>query len=365
MAQPLICPFCGYSTTSEYDLQLHIEEDHTEDSPFAVTERRAAAPRPPLPSQPSASTSPSASSAERSSGEDNPWIKCTRPECGEYIAVADLDEHYRFHEDIQKAQDEDSSPRKTAKRPTSREESRRSDEPPISPKRQRQRPQSRPTSSSNASGNRSILDWITGSSTVAPRPSPRHRRIEQPREPGRLGRRELGPHAFEDRMPDAVRRTLLTGAEATRKIAPDGRLSRELNVDNETRGLIPILGNLCNTDRTTTATYLCDPAVRHVVKLRCDGNFCGYWNIQMLLSYLYSSRPPPRRIRKRQLPAHPRNPRRYRARLGRRNLRLRPHRNGRCAQLAQMDRHARSARVLHTMQNSTSKPSPSAKIRGQ
>ena len=89
-------------------------------------------------------------------------------------------------------------------------------------------------------------------------------------------------------MPADVRRHLLNDAvpHLTNRIGRDGRLEQKAVVANETSGLISVLADLCALDRSTEATYLCDPSVKHVLKLRCDGNFCGYWNIQMLLSYL-------------------------------------------------------------------------------
>jgi zinc finger-containing ubiquitin peptidase 1 len=107
-------------------------------------------------------------------------------------------------------------------------------------------------------------------------------------------------------MPDHVRKALLKDAEPYRRIHSDGSRSREFYADNETRGVIPILADICNIDPMTKATYLCHPSTRHIVKIRCDGNFCGYWNIQMMLTYLNSHhptlRPPSRDSRERPIP---------------------------------------------------------------
>ncbi|KAK5109425.1 hypothetical protein LTR62_006984 [Meristemomyces frigidus] len=130
-----------------------------------------------------------------------------------------------------------------------------------------------------------LLDYFSGSSVhgTAARRSPKSKLP-----PGRLGRRELGPHAFEKRMPDQVRRHLLNDAQPRQinGIGTDGKLVRRTLIENETAGLIPVLADLCSRDRGTEITYLCHPSVKHVSKLRCDGNFCGYWNIQMLLTYI-------------------------------------------------------------------------------
>ena len=90
-------------------------------------------------------------------------------------------------------------------------------------------------------------------------------------------------------MPNDVRKHLLNdGAPVERnRIGWDGRIHRERVVENETQGLIPTLSDISAEDREVVATYLCHPSVRHVEKLACDGNFCGYWNIQMVLSYIH------------------------------------------------------------------------------
>ncbi|EME43266.1 hypothetical protein DOTSEDRAFT_45243 [Dothistroma septosporum NZE10] len=89
-------------------------------------------------------------------------------------------------------------------------------------------------------------------------------------------------------MPDKVRYALLHAAEPqyTQRIGSDGRLVRQAFVPNETRGVIDVLADLCTLDKDNAATFLCHPCVRHIRKLECDGNFCGYWNIQVLLTYV-------------------------------------------------------------------------------
>ncbi len=50
-------------------------------------------------------------------------------------------------------------------------------------------------------------------------------------------------------------------------------------------GAVPILAQLCEHDRTVEQAWLCHPCVRHVVKIPKEGGFCGYRNIQMMISY--------------------------------------------------------------------------------
>ena len=279
MGETVHCPFCGFKSTEAYLIQLHVEEHHTEDSPFVIVNS--------LP-PPKASSSRNISSDEASDSEDSPWVKCTRPGCGEYVLISDIDDHLELHE-ATAISAEGAKDSKSQRSPASH-----GDVAPRSPPRGQQRPhQARRPSSSISQTSRSVRDYFIGSSSHGRQSPPRHRRIREPSQPGRLGKRELGPHAFEKRMPDEVRRRLIRDAEPryTNRIGRDGRLFQDVIVENETSGLIPILADLCSLDRTTVATYFCDASVRHVVKIRCDGNFCGYWNIQMLLSYLQSQRP--------------------------------------------------------------------------
>jgi len=76
------------------------------------------------------------------------------------------------------------------------------------------------------------------------------------------------------------------------RIGSDGKLAQALVVPNETSGLVPVIADLCALDTTIAVAYLCHSSVKHVHKIQCDGNFCGYWNIQMMLSFLQASQHP-------------------------------------------------------------------------
>ncbi len=72
----------------------------------------------------------------------------------------------------------------------------------------------------------------------------------------------------------------------TNRIGPDGTLVRVESIANETPGLVPILARLSQLDRSVERAFYCSPEVRHVCKMPKEGGFCGYRNIQMLISYV-------------------------------------------------------------------------------
>ncbi|KAI7111939.1 hypothetical protein KC343_g20781, partial [Hortaea werneckii] len=69
-------------------------------------------------------------------------------------------------------------------------------------------------------------------------------------------------------------------------ISKSGRILQDFSIENETPDVIPILADLCASDPTNHVAYFCSPTVKHVRKIYCEGNFCGYWSMQMVLSYL-------------------------------------------------------------------------------
>ena len=76
-------------------------------------------------------------------------------------------------------------------------------------------------------------------------------------------------------------------ARRLNRIGRNGQLYTERIVDNEVPGLIPIIPRLCAASTEGfRALYLCHPSVHHVHKGSNPGHFCGYRNIQMLVSYL-------------------------------------------------------------------------------
>lgn len=295
------CPFCNSIQGDEYIIQLHIEEFHTEDSPF-------------VPQRGEASTSAHGTHASLSSQSmpDDLWTKCTRRGCGEYIQLSAIDEHLDFHAaaDLSEMDNGELAPPLPPRRSVSPSAS---PPPPLRTsigrelseqckarlEKQRSKIKERGKESSLAhrssisqakderrSTASSLLSYFSGTSTALTRSN--LRALQAPQNPGRLGKRELGPHAYEKSMPSGVRKALIYGAEAqfTQRIGSDGKLYTHRSVPNETCGLPRAIADLCALEANTAATYLCHPSTKHVYKIECDGNFCGFWSSQVVLTYI-------------------------------------------------------------------------------
>jgi hypothetical protein len=93
-------------------------------------------------------------------------------------------------------------------------------------------------------------------------------------------------------MPQWLHDQLDAGPKITvvNRIGRDGRLIKQEQVQNETPGIIPILAQLSALDRNVEEAYYCHPSVVHVGKTPKEGSFCGYRNIQMLLSYIQGAK---------------------------------------------------------------------------
>lgn len=88
------------------------------------------------------------------------------------------------------------------------------------------------------------------------------------RMPIKLGKAELGRYHDEKRMPDWL-------------VAHLQKYGQVVGKD-----VIPVLEQLLEQSPTTSYAYLCHSCAWHVSKLRREGGFCGYRNIQMLSSYI-------------------------------------------------------------------------------
>lgn len=91
------------------------------------------------------------------------------------------------------------------------------------------------------------------------------------KEPRKLGKAELGRHANEKQMPEWL----------VQMLKRDGQV---VGYD-----VIPVLKQMLEQCPTTEYAYLCHPCVQHVSKLRREGGFCGYRNIQTMSSFIFGS----------------------------------------------------------------------------
>lgn len=78
------------------------------------------------------------------------------------------------------------------------------------------------------------------------------------------------------------------GAKVTisNQLGSDGTVVRVEAIANETPGLVPVLARLSHLDQSVERAFYCSPDVRYISKMPKEGGFCGYRNIQMLISYI-------------------------------------------------------------------------------
>ncbi|KAI9371128.1 DUF1671-domain-containing protein [Aspergillus egyptiacus] len=112
----------------------------------------------------------------------------------------------------------------------------------------------------------------------------------------RLGSAELGPYAYEKKMPSWLLRILDEGNTKTKsqRITPSGKLSIHADVENRTANVVPTLAQLCERDKSVQRVFFCSHHVHQISKMPREWGFCGYRNIQMLVSYLQESLGPGR-----------------------------------------------------------------------
>lgn len=291
----LDCPFCNFTDHDHYFLLQHVETIHPEGgrpSPFTVRDEVTHQLEPPVEEM---------EGARDSSSE---YIEC---QCGEFCLLTEFESHLDMH--YAEGMGFDETPKTPADQASSGDilSPGKASPPqmeitlpsplhivtsgPSQPIPIRSVVECSHRSASRRSGNavRDFMDVLRHSTSPTPtKPSQATRN----RVPRRLGRAELGPHAHEEQMPDWLRKELEVGAKVkvVNQITPDGRLLRIENIANEVRGIIPVIVQLCEQDPTVSKAYLCHSDVTHVVKLAKEGGFCGYRNIQMMISYIHDAR---------------------------------------------------------------------------
>lgn len=289
------CPFCGFTDHDHYFLLQHVETVHPEGgrpSPFAAREDLTHRVEPP------------AEETEGASDNSSEYIEC---QCGEFCLFTEFESHLEMHYAEGMGVDETSKTQANVAAPGSTLDPGKAPSPQMdfpSPTSLHIVPSgpSRPIptrsvvdrshcSTGRKSGN-AVRDFIDALCHSTSPPSRKSSQATCNRFPRRLGRAELGPHAHEEQMPDWLRKELEIGAKVkvTNQITPDGRLLRIENVANEVRGVISVIAQLCEQDPAVSRAYLCHSDVMHVVKLAKEGGFCGYRNIQMMISYIQDAR---------------------------------------------------------------------------
>ncbi|KAL8843093.1 MAG: hypothetical protein Q9170_000223 [Blastenia crenularia] len=297
----LFCPFCPFSDPSPYFLAQHVETIHPEtdsDEPSIV-------PRYFLEED---IVKPS-SRKETTTTEDLPsqdYIGC---ECGEAVLLSGFENHVQLHsaESADMAVDTAPlpgamtlspatwSPAMPALRSVDLNAMPAADTAAKPSHRFHDTRRSKPKHSSrgNADGQfptvRELIGLLSGSNAAASRAKSHSTNNKDAR---RLGKAELGPYAHEEQMPEWLYRQLERGAKVSiaNQISQDGHLVRLEVVANETRGIVPVLAQLCEQDPTLSKVYLCHPCVQHVFKMAKEGGFCGYRNIQMMVSFIQATR---------------------------------------------------------------------------
>ncbi|KAL9093310.1 MAG: hypothetical protein Q9165_004051 [Trypethelium subeluteriae] len=292
-SEPLSCPFCGYETEDSYTITLHVEQYHTDDSPFQVKDT---SPLLQLPNQHRSNTLSDYYASIKESQDE--WVRCPQEECGEEVLLEELNEHLDLHYAEKMSSEDDASVTRSnmassASSLYSFVHTHSSSHLPQDS--QQQSLPHRLESPPNSSGKTGLRRSIKAVSSAAKQPQPSNKRHDSPNSNNlRLGKAELGPYAFEKQMPAWLHAQLSTGGKTTltTRISPTGQLYTTRTTENEIPGLLPLLARLLASDPSVAIASLCHPSVQHISKLPREGGFCGYRNAQMLISYLRGVRAP-------------------------------------------------------------------------
>lgn len=227
---------------------------------------------------------------QRGHHKDEPcFTKCTRPGCGEHVQLFEIDEHLEMHEAMHMSATDESEPLLQESRASSAKRS------PYPQDQARKSSRSGPIAGTSQTPG-SLLDYFKRGSdltSMANRARSAGQSLLDKQKTARAGKGDLGPYAYEAEMPAKVMTTLLEESKPRPKnrIGNGMLLETFLHVPNQTPDLIPLLANLFSSSENATVTYLCSPAVCHISRIKCEGEFCGYWNIQMVCSGLRTQRP--------------------------------------------------------------------------
>jgi len=279
-AEDLTCPFCDYRERNDYQMLLHVELFHSEngDSPFAIRDEVEAARQ--AREEVRQETTTQAVESGRSTPSEVEFVQCPYY-CGEQIPTHDLQFHTDFHIAEDMANNEVAVINMTNSFSTDISNAIRNHDQVLS---QVQTPvkEKRWTTSLKDMFSPPRLKLMSSTPKV------------QIGDVRRLGKAELGPYANEKRMPSWLIRLLEDGVKVTvsNKIGQDGQLMKVEIISNETPNLVPVLARLSRVDKRVARAFYCNPFTRHVAKLPNEGGFCGYRNIQMLVSYIRDAKAP-------------------------------------------------------------------------
>lgn len=271
------CPFCEFVSHDSYFILQHVELVHPEggNSPFIAKDGQG---------ENGNNDDGRMEVAQQSTSPA--YVQCPY-DCGEQVLAAELTLHTDFHiaermaiEDADA--DEDTPIDGDADALKDVTNNLTMDQPRVL-----RSPRTR-SSPRKGESHRSFAGFLLGSPNLPQRQSVKKTMAPAQKRVRRLGRAELGPYAHERQMPTWLREMLEEGARVTvyNKLDLDGTMVRVQVAANETIDLIPVLARLSQLDQTVERAFYCSPNVRHIVKFSGEGGFCGYRNIQMLLSYI-------------------------------------------------------------------------------
>ncbi|RAL60179.1 hypothetical protein DID88_000803 [Monilinia fructigena] len=275
-AQEIRCPFCGYKTESEYQIMLHMETLHAEgESPFVAKD--------------------SASVIAMVDPNDIDYADCPVDGCGEMVLFSELESHIEMHGEEDGDMELDTPISQNSKKDDTSGVGKDAS---FGTKLSHALRNIDDENDYEVQGNESSTPHVATKAWRDILKMPDISLKSQPKAPVKgprqLGKAELGPHANEKQMPQWLVKLLQADGQykTINRINADGQLRRVKYCPNQADGIIPVLAQLLDQDRSVSYAYLCDPAVLHVSKLLREGGFCGYRNIQMMSSYIVRSQFP-------------------------------------------------------------------------
>ena len=319
------CPFCAFTAASEspndmYFLLQHLELSHPEngESPFIAIEDGSASPPEDKVRQSSGTSESTASAYE----EEDVYVQCPG-QCGESVILAELPNHMDLHgaEDMasfdlrSSSISQDGCLHLLKANPSDVQSNVQSHSPPSSDvllstpctesfhASSDQRPHKASLGPRNwreallGRTRKKTKVLVSNSSHVSARRlgvSLFHIPLLPTYLSNTMQKSELGPHAFEERMPAWLLQQLQQGPRisSVNQLDHSGRLVRVEIVANETPDILPVLAQLCEQDRAVSKAFFCHAGVKHVFKMAREGGFCGYRNLQMMISFIQATRFP-------------------------------------------------------------------------